>query len=63
VVFGLEGEAAWSSMVNRFGFINMDASSDRNRWSADLAARTGISAERALIYGKAGVAAGRFDFL
>jgi outer membrane immunogenic protein len=36
--------------------------SDRNRWNADLAARTGIAFDRALLYGKAGVGAGRFDF-
>src|SRR5262249_37509170 len=28
----------------------------------DIAARTGIAFEHALLYGKAGVAAGRFDF-
>ena len=62
MVFGLEGEAAWSNMANRFGFIGLDVSSDRNRWNPDLAARAGIAAEHALLYGKAGVAAGRFDF-
>ena len=62
MVFGLEGDAAWSDMANGFDFVGFEGSSDRNRWSADLAARAGIAAERALIYGKAGVAAGRFDF-
>ncbi|HLI98082.1 MAG TPA: outer membrane beta-barrel protein, partial [Bradyrhizobium sp.] len=33
-----------------------------NRWSADLAARTGVAVGRALIYGKAGIASSRFDF-
>jgi outer membrane immunogenic protein len=55
MVFGIEGEAAWSNLTNRFSFNDGGISSsletsDRNRWNADLAAR------------KAGVAAGRFDF-
>jgi outer membrane immunogenic protein len=40
----------------------MEVASDRNSWSADLAARTGVAFDRALLYGKAGVAAGRFNF-
>ena len=64
MVFGLEGEAAWSNLANRFSFngLAMQQASDRSRWSADLAARTGIAFDRALLYGKAGVAAGRFEF-
>ncbi len=65
MVFGLEGEAAWSNMAIRFTHSNqffMGQQSDRNRWNADIAARTGIAFDRALLYGKAGVAAGRFDF-
>ena len=66
MVFGLEGEAAWSNLMNRFnfndGFFSSLEASDRNRWNADLAARTGIAFDRALLYGKAGVAAGRFNF-
>jgi outer membrane immunogenic protein len=66
MVFGLEGEAAWSNLMNRFnfndGFFSSLEASDRNRWNADLAARTGIAFDRALLYGKAGVGAGRFDF-
>src|SRR5947207_12788054 len=64
MVFGIEGDAAWSNIANRFsrsstlGFM----ASDRQRWSADIAARSGIAFERGLLYGKAGVAAGRFDF-
>ena len=61
-----EGEAAWSNLMNRFnfndGFFSSLEASDRNRWNADLAARTGIAFDRALLYGKAGVAAGRFNF-
>jgi opacity protein-like surface antigen len=66
MVYGVEGDAAWSNVANRFSHANafgfMGVSSDRNRWSADIAARTGIAFERALLYGKAGAAAGRFDF-
>ena len=65
MVFGLETEAAWSDVVNRFSFSqggNIADVSDRNRWSADVAARGGIAFDRALLYGKAGVAAGRFAF-
>jgi outer membrane immunogenic protein len=48
------------SHANAFGFIGV--SSDRNRWTADIAARGGIAFDRALLYGKVGAAAGRFDF-
>jgi opacity protein-like surface antigen len=51
MVFGLEGEAAWSNLMNRFnfndGFFSSLEASDRNRWNADLAARTGIAFDRA----------------
>jgi outer membrane immunogenic protein len=36
--------------------------SSRNRWGIDGAARVGVAVDRALIYGKVGVATGRFDF-
>ena len=65
MVFGLEGEAAWSNLANRFTSSQsglMQDLSDRNRWSAGLGARGGIALDRALLYGKAGVSAGRFDF-
>jgi outer membrane immunogenic protein len=64
MVFGLGGDAAWSNLTNHSSFngLTMQQASDRHRWSADLAARTGIAFDRALLYGKAGVAAGRFDF-
>ena len=35
---------------------------DRNRWSADVAVRAGLASDRALFYGKAGIAEGRFAF-
>jgi outer membrane immunogenic protein len=63
-VVGLEGDAAWSNMAIRFTHTNqlfMAQDSDRNRWSADIAARGGIAFEHALLFGKAGVAAGRFN--
>jgi outer membrane immunogenic protein len=63
IVFGLEGEAAWSGLKNSFDFAQpgflLDVT-DRNRWSADLAVRAGVAVERALIYGKVGVAEGQF---
>jgi outer membrane immunogenic protein len=65
MVFGLEGEAAWSGMVNRSAFSQgafTEHSSDRNCWNADIAARGGVAFDRALLYGNAGVAAGHFDF-
>ncbi len=64
----IESEAAWSGLVNRSngaGFgnkITTEQSSDTSRWTADIAARTAITFDRALLYGKAGVAGGRFDF-
>jgi outer membrane immunogenic protein len=65
-VFGVEGDAAWSNIANRFSHSStlgfMAVSSDRHRWSADIAARGGFAFEHALLYGKAGAAAGRFDF-
>jgi outer membrane immunogenic protein len=65
VVVGVEGDVAWSNIANRFNNISSISngnSSDRNRWSADVAARGGIAFDHALLYGKAGVAGGRFDF-
>jgi len=69
MVFGLEGQAAWSGLVNQTSGSGLgsknnitEQASDRARWNGDLAVRTGIAFDRALFYGKAGVAAGRFDF-
>jgi outer membrane immunogenic protein len=64
LVFGLEGEGAWSSITDRFhdvrdGFI---LSTARNRWDADLSLRVGFAVDRALVYGKTGAALGNFDF-
>ena len=66
MVFGVEGDAAWSNIANRFSHTTttgfMAVSRDRQRWNADIAARAGIAFDRALLYGKAGVAEGRFAF-
>jgi outer membrane immunogenic protein len=65
IVLGLEGEAAWSGLSDKLDFSFPGFSQDftgRNRWSADLAARAGVAVDRALIFGKAGFAQGRFDF-
>jgi outer membrane immunogenic protein len=67
MVVGLEGEAAWSGMAIRSGlaiggaFPSTSYAADRNRWNADIAARAGVAFDRALVYGKAGAASGRFD--
>ena len=61
LVFGLEGEAAWSGFAYSFNSANAGGSSEitgRNRWSADLAGRAGVAVDRALVYGKVGVATG-----
>jgi len=65
LVFGLEGEAAWSRIINRVdqsgqSIQSIEKSSDLV-WGADGAVRAGVAIDRGLLYGKAGVAAGRFD--
>jgi len=72
IVWGVEGEAAWSGLKNNFvvnqpttaafGAGQSQQTTSANRWSADVAIRAGVAIGRALIYGKAGVASGRFDF-
>jgi outer membrane immunogenic protein len=64
MVFGLEAEA-WSSLTNTNHFIQPGFTDDfvtHNRWSADVAVRAGLAFDRALLYGKAGIAEGRFAF-
>jgi outer membrane immunogenic protein len=66
IMFGVEGESAWtdttdSYTVNIPGTTAPFQSTTRNRWSADAALRTGVAIDRTLVYGKAGVAWGRFD--
>ncbi|MFY9834866.1 MAG: outer membrane beta-barrel protein [Xanthobacteraceae bacterium] len=64
IVWGIEGEAALSGLTdhNTFNVGSNEDATTRNRWSADVAARGGIAVDRALLYGKAGLAAGRFAF-
>jgi outer membrane immunogenic protein len=64
-VFGIEGGASWSSIGNKLLF---DLPEDyqkaivKNDWSADISGRLGVSVDRLLIYGKAGLAWGHFTF-
>src|SRR5579872_1437812 len=63
IVFGLEGEAAWSGLSNSNIFTQAGFSSqtaDRSRWNADLSVRAGVAVDRALVYGKVGLATGGF---
>jgi outer membrane immunogenic protein len=65
IVFGIEGEVAWSSLQDKGDFAQAGFFQEfaiRNHWTADLAARGGVAVDRALIYGKAGVAQGGFAF-
>lgn len=65
MVFGVEGEAAWSGLTNKLDTTQqrfLEEFKARNRWSADVAARVGVAVDRTLIYGKAGVAQGSYDF-
>jgi outer membrane immunogenic protein len=69
LVLGIEGEGFWSGMkvtTDRFGGINgntlFETATIKNKWDYDIAARFGIAFDRALVYGKAGWAAGRFDW-
>jgi outer membrane immunogenic protein len=65
-VIGLEGEF-WGSGLNDRSFFDRpgDFTSDaisRNRWDGTFAARAGVAFDRAFIYGKVGVAVGKFDY-
>jgi outer membrane immunogenic protein len=69
LVIGIEGEGFWSGMKvtqDQFGGINgntlFETASIKNRWDYDVAARFGIAFDRALVYGKAGWVAGRFEW-
>jgi len=66
LVLGIEGEGFWSGMrinVDQFEgntpFLNTTI---KNRWDYDVAGRIGVAFDRALVYGKAGWAAGRFEW-
>jgi outer membrane immunogenic protein len=68
LVLGVEGEGDWSGLQSQYN--DNDPSDDdyvenataKNKWDADIAARFGVAFDRALVYGKAGVVWGRFDF-
>ena len=69
LVLGIEGEGFWSGMkvtADQFGGINgntlVSTGSIKNVWDYDIAARFGVAFDRALVYGKAGWAAGRFEW-
>jgi outer membrane immunogenic protein len=76
LVIGVEGEAWWSGVSNKSnysafdpytlssGYAYFDNSTERfkNKWDADLALRVGYAFDRVLLYGKAGVAVGGFNF-
>lgn len=68
LVLGIEGEGDWSGLQSQYsendppdnGYTANETA--KNRWDADIAARFGVAFDRALVYGKAGVVWGRFDF-
>jgi len=69
LVLGIEGEGFWSGMKvtqDQFGGINgntlVSSASIKNKWDYDIAGRFGVAFDRALVYGKAGWVAGRFDW-
>ena len=69
LVLGIEGEGFWSGMKvtqDQFGGINGStlngSASIKNKWDYDVAGRFGLAFDRALVYGKAGWVAGRFDW-
>ncbi len=64
LVFGIEAEGWWSDIKTRFNqtvpafTFTIDA---RSRWDAAVSARAGVALDRALIFGKVGIAWGRFS--
>jgi outer membrane immunogenic protein len=69
LVLGVEGEGFWSGMkitTDRFDGINgstlAESATIKNKWDYDVAGRIGIAFDRALVYGKAGWVAARFDW-
>jgi outer membrane immunogenic protein len=65
-VIGLEGEFWGSSLYDRDFFdLPGDFTRDtitRNRWDGTFAVRSGVAFDRAFVYGKVGVAVGKFDY-
>jgi outer membrane immunogenic protein len=67
LVVGIEGEGYWSSLKSTYTDIfppgsDNENDSARNKWDFDVALRAGFAWDRTLVYGKAGVAWGRFAF-
>ena len=64
-VIGLEGEYWWSGLRDQSQNIETGStfsSTARNRNDWDIAVRMGVTFDRALFYGKLGIASGRFDY-
>ena len=64
-VIGLEGEYWWSGLKDESQTIEAGtsfSSTARNRSDWDIALRMGVTFDRALFYGKLGVASGRFEY-
>ena len=67
LVLGIEGEGFWSGMKVDSDFfagnnILFETTTIRNKYDYDVAGRFGIAFDRALVYGKAGWVAARFDW-
>jgi len=64
-VIGIEGEFWGSTLHDRDYFQNVNVTEDsfsRNRWDGTISVRSGVAFDRALVYGKLGVVAGKFDY-
>jgi outer membrane immunogenic protein len=64
-VIGVEGEFWGSSLSDRFAVVEGPFSEDlrsRNRWDGAISVRSGVTFDRAFIYGKLGVVWGKFDY-
>ncbi len=67
MVLGVEGEGFWSSMQDTYNsqstyYGASNGYSTKNTWEADVAARIGLAFDRVLLFSKAGVAWGGFNF-
>jgi outer membrane immunogenic protein len=65
LVVGIEGDGLWSGVNNTATIDEGGAEvqlTTKNRWDFDVAARVGAAFDRLFIYGKGGIAWGRFDF-
>jgi outer membrane immunogenic protein len=70
-LIGIEGEVWWSGIKGSFtapedepaGPGNFSRFESRNRWDGDVALRFGYTWNRHLLYGKAGVALGNFNYI